>query len=657
MKQRQRTFFFDFLVQQLTLTVLPLLLLGAAFFMTVLPSINQLLFDGQKKLADSINSTVTAFFVGAEELLALRSLDLLGESEIQQSLKLQRFVQSTNVFETAYAVDDAQIIRAIGLPESMIANRAVFVGTDISRSPALRFDSANSTKRWSPVYQSLVTNAASSALSLPFGEGVLVAEFNMERLSALVADLSVAGTLVMIIDSNGNLIAHPDSELSKQQISMRFSDLFTDSTDQMRTGRFTWQQETYQAVVAPVPDMGWQTVVAQTEAVFFASTRQVFSAVVVVLVLSLLMMIAFVVQSARKLSRPIESLQKMSSFIEQGRFDIEAVYSPIKELQQLSDQFLNMALRLADRELENQALNEQLEQRVAMRTSQLAKANAKLTESMHQIEATMEQLVQSEKLASLGSMVAGIAHELNTPIGNGKVAISTQLDYIRDIQVKIDQQQLTKAALDEFIADMFATADISMRNLERAKDLISSFKQVSVDQTSSITRDFDLATIVKEVLVTLRPAYKNKPFNVETQLPENIQMHSKPGALMQILTNLINNALLHAMSDTGETLTVVISAQTQGDQVKVVVQDDGVGMPPEHVKRAFDPFFTTKMGKGGSGLGLNIVNRMVVGILQGEISLTSQVGQGTTFELRLPLSIREQQRSEMEASAEIRQQG
>lgn len=656
MKQRQRTFFLDFLVQQLTLTVLPLLLLGAAFFIIVLPSINQLLFDGQKKLADSINSTVTAFFVGAEELLAVRSLDLLGESNEEQSFKLQRFVQSTSVFETAYAVDDAQIIRAIGLSESLTVNRAVFLGADISRSPALRFDSSISAKRWSPVYQSLVTNAASSALSLPFGEGALVAEFNMERLSALVADLSVAGTLVMIIDSNGNLIAHPDSELSKQQISMRFSDLFTDSTDQMRTGRFTWQQETYQAVVAPVPDMGWQTVVAQTEDVFFASTRQVFSAVVVVLVLSLLMMIAFVVQSARKLSRPIEALQKMSSFIEQGRFDIEAVYSPIKELQQLSDQFLNMALRLADRELENQALNEQLEQRVAVRTSQLAKANAKLTASMHQIEATMEQLVQSEKLASLGSMVAGIAHELNTPIGNGKVAISTQLDYIRDIQVKIDQQQLTKAALDEFIADMFTTADIGMRNLERAKDLISSFKQVSVDQTSSITRDFDLASIVNEVLVTLRPAYKNKPFNVETRIPTDIHMHSKPGALMQILTNLINNALLHAMRDTGGALTLVISAQTQGDEVKIVVQDDGVGMPPEHVKRAFDPFFTTKMGRGGSGLGLNIVNRMVVGILQGEISLTSHVGMGTAFELYLPLTIKEQS-GELAAGSKIKQQG
>jgi signal transduction histidine kinase len=304
----------------------------------------------------------------------------------------------------------------------------------------------------------------------------------------------------------------------------------------------------------------------------------------------------------------------------------------------VSDALVAMADQVKSREQELKELNVELEGRVEARTAELLTINDELTQSVMRLETTMEQLVQSEKLASLGSLVAGIAHELNTPIGNGKIAVSSQQDYIRDIRKADAANQLTRTMLDQFIDDIGSTAEMAFSNMERASELIRSFKQVAVDQTSSHQRTFNLATVVNEVLVTLRPTLKKSPVQVETHIPANIEMHSMPGPLAQILTNLINNSVFHGLGDK-ESLTIILTAELQQQSVRLKIEDTGVGMEDDTVKRAFDPFFTTKMGQGGSGLGLNIVHRMVKGILKGDIQLTSQPGQGTEFELTLPVDI------------------
>ncbi len=270
------------------------------------------------------------------------------------------------------------------------------------------------------------------------------------------------------------------------------------------------------------------------------------------------------------------------------------------------------------------------------RSDALQGANAELAHSIETLNRTQDDLVRSEKLAALGALVAGIAHELNTPIGNSLLAASALVDHTRSFTLDC-ANGLRRSALEEHIEDVNKAGDILLRNLFRAADLVASFKQVAVDRESSQGRTFALNDMVTEVMLTLWPTIKKSPVNVQQEIPKDIVMNSYPGPLGQVITNLVNNALIHAFEgrDSG---TVLLSARaTVVGWIELCVQDDGIGIAPEFVKRIYDPFFTTKLGKGGSGLGLNIAYNIVHGILGGKIDVATELGVGTTFTLTLPI--------------------
>ncbi|MES2071391.1 MAG: PAS domain S-box protein [Pseudomonadota bacterium] len=284
---------------------------------------------------------------------------------------------------------------------------------------------------------------------------------------------------------------------------------------------------------------------------------------------------------------------------------------------------------------EIKALNINLEDRVNERTDSLQQANQALAATLTTLNMAKDELVRSDKLAVLGSLVAGIAHELNTPIGNSLMIATTLLDHTRQLS-KDFSSGLTRSGLAGYIENTRDANDILVRNLQKAAGLISSFKQVAVDQTSSQRRKFDLAEVVAEIVLTLSPTIKKTSYTIYSNVAEDINLDSYPGPLGQVLTNLINNALIHAFDDrpSGQ---ISISAKIISDQsVMLTVQDNGVGIPPENIKRIFDPFFTTKLGAGGSGLGLNITHNIVTGLLGGRVQVESTLGIGTTFALMLP---------------------
>jgi PAS domain S-box-containing protein len=283
-------------------------------------------------------------------------------------------------------------------------------------------------------------------------------------------------------------------------------------------------------------------------------------------------------------------------------------------------------LRKAQAALE--ALNASLEERVGARTRELAQA----FEELRQAQA---QLVQSETLASLGRMVAVIAHELNTPIGNSRIAASALHDESRAFAGKV-AQGLRRSDLDDFVERMKSGTEMLEVALQRAADLVASFKQVAVDQTTSQRRQFDLETVISEIRTTLQPSLKRANCTVEWQVAQGLQMDSYPGPLGQVLMNLINNSLLHAFEGQASGMVRISSAPAGEEAVRITVADDGVGIPPQDQPHIFDPFFTTKMAKGGSGLGLNIVYNVVSSVLGGRISVDSEPGEGSRFELLLP---------------------
>ncbi|MCX7693840.1 MAG: ATP-binding protein [Tepidimonas taiwanensis] len=279
-------------------------------------------------------------------------------------------------------------------------------------------------------------------------------------------------------------------------------------------------------------------------------------------------------------------------------------------------------------------LNSELEQRVLERTQHLQHANAELAQALQHLQQAQDQLVQTEKLAALGSLVAGVAHEINTPVGNARMAISTLQEHLRAFESRW-REGLRRSDLQTLLQHVERGTDIALRNLGRAAELVSSFKQVAVDQTSSQRRQFHLHEVVQEILLTLTPQLKHTPYTVSAAVPSDIALDSYPGPLGQVLTNLVQNALIHGLAgrDHG---SIRIEASQDATHWRLRVSDDGAGMTEEVRRRAFDPFFTTRLGQGGSGLGLHIVHNVVTGMLGGRIELDTAPGRGTAFTIVCP---------------------
>jgi len=273
-------------------------------------------------------------------------------------------------------------------------------------------------------------------------------------------------------------------------------------------------------------------------------------------------------------------------------------------------------------------LNEGLERRVAERTAELQSA----LETLHQAR---DELVRSEKLAALGALVAGIAHELNTPIGNSVTVATTLAARTEEMAREFASGGLRRSSFDAFMENTREAGELLMRSLQRAQELVRSFKQVAVDQSSENRRPFELGEMLHEIAVTLGPMLKGSHCTLDIAPAEALQMDSYPGALGQILTNLISNALTHAFAGRPDG-HIAVTTQAGPDSVRISITDNGNGIDSASLQRIFDPFFTTRLGKGGSGLGLYIVYNLVTRTLGGQIDVQSTPGTGTRFTLALP---------------------
>lgn len=267
---------------------------------------------------------------------------------------------------------------------------------------------------------------------------------------------------------------------------------------------------------------------------------------------------------------------------------------------------------------------------------ELTRAHAELNDTLEKLRFTQAELVEREKAAALGSLVAGVAHELNTPIGNSLTGASTLRDHTL-LLIKQFKDGLKRSSLEAYLDVAGDASEIVVRNLHRAAELINGFKQVAVDQTSAQRRRFRLDVVVSEFIAMLQPSIKKSAYEVEYVIPEGIEMDSFPGPLGQVVSNLINNAFLHGFEGRAEGLVRIEGYLLGEGWVEMMVSDNGVGISKENLGHIFDPFFTTKLGSGGSGLGLNIVHNLVTKILGGRITVQSDPNRGTTFVFSLPL--------------------
>jgi signal transduction histidine kinase len=275
------------------------------------------------------------------------------------------------------------------------------------------------------------------------------------------------------------------------------------------------------------------------------------------------------------------------------------------------------------------SLNETLEQRVEQRSAQLQAA-------MLIVRQSQEELARGAANATLNTLAASVSHELGTPLGNSLITATTMTDHARRFEAMAEVGQLKRSDLIAFLRTMREGSDLIERSLYRAVELVKNFKQVAADHASEQRRSFDLAAVVRDVLNTLSPTLRHQPHTVTTTIPEGITLDSFPGAIGQVLINLVNNAYLHAF-DGREHGCVSIRAHAEAGQVHLVVEDDGVGMSQTLLAQLFQPFFSTKIGRGGTGLGMTIVDNLVHKILGGTLGIQSSVDVGTVFDICLPL--------------------
>ncbi|MGI6092244.1 MAG: hypothetical protein GX348_04900 [Veillonellaceae bacterium] len=289
----------------------------------------------------------------------------------------------------------------------------------------------------------------------------------------------------------------------------------------------------------------------------------------------------------------------------------------------------NLMLSQAEREIKQ--LNQALESRVL----EFEAANSDLQQTLAKLQETQEHLIQQEKLASLGSLVAGIAHEINTPIGSGVTAASYLEQETNAIVKQFKANALRRSELDSYLAASNEAIKIILINLRRASELISSFKKVAIDRSSDAKQFFNIKKYIGAVILSLRPQLKKANHHIIVKCDDYINLNSYPGDFSHIITNLIINTLVHAYPS-GNQGTITIDVSHQNDKLTLIYSDDGIGIPENHLPKIFEPFFTTRRGNGGTGLGLNIIYNIVTQNLKGSISCTSRPNQGTSFTITIP---------------------
>ena len=372
-------------------------------------------------------------------------------------------------------------------------------------------------------------------------------------------------------------------------------------------------------------------------------TVLLFLGMIILILLSLVMI--YKIQNF--ISLPIINLAKTAQEISLSEdYTIRAKKMYSDEVGHLYDDFNSMLEKIEQRGREREEaetisrtyqahlerLTNELEMRVQDRTNELQ-------ESLDRLQSAQSQLIESEKMSALGNLVAGVAHEVNTPLGISITAASIFKNEIKNVRKMLDEGKLSKTALEQFIETIFEADEILIKNLDRAALLVKNFKKISVDQSSEELRAFELNSYLQEVISTFKNELKHRPIELKLQLdPLPMQMNSFPGAISQIVVNMLQNALLHGFEydQEGE---INIETQHHNDYATIIFSDNGKGVDTNISQKIFEPFITTKRNKGGTGLGLNITYNLVTQHLGGSIRLDSDYKDGARFIMEVPYDI------------------
>ena len=355
---------------------------------------------------------------------------------------------------------------------------------------------------------------------------------------------------------------------------------------------------------------------------------------------SLALWIIFLIFAKRYLTKPFLEIIDFTDNIDFEKLkDTKFKYKQNNktEFEVLKKTFNQMFQRLNISNDKYIKLNDELEIKVEERTYELEESNEELETTIENLKQTQNQLIESEKMASLGSLVAGVAHEINTPIGAGLSGISHFLEKTKEIKKNYEADNMSAEEFEEYLSTSNRLAEMININLERTAHLVKSFKQIAVDQTNEEKRAFNFCEYLHKIIFSLTNITKAKKTKINITCKDDLIISSYPGLYSQIITNLIINSMKHGFKEKMEG-TISIDVVQSINSLELIYKDDGKGITKENIKKIFEPFFTTSRENGGTGLGMNIVYNIVTNNLKGSITCDSTNGSGVIFKVLVPLN-------------------
>ena len=531
-------------------------------------------------------------------------------------------------FDRLLLVDNAEKVISVWPDNSYI------LGMDQSGTGYNKILNQNKTQFWSSTYINYTNGDISIDLIMPLNQGYLVGTIYLEELSDLILALdSKPGTIIAIADTNNTYLAHTDYEKVRQRLKDKYLlELSTNKTVGTK-GEVDIDGELMIPFVKTLDNNGWSVVVYYPVSLYEKPVWTLISKILVFQLGSLLFIVLFMFFISSYLNKIINSLLGFIKNIENGHYDITSPNVFLMEFKDVITGFEHMASKIKNREkqildknIEINKMNEELEIKIKERTIDLELANQNLNNTMLSLIETQEKLIQQEKLSSLGGLVEGIAHEVNTPLG---ISITTSSFMQREIHALIEKKNKAPTSdedINEFIETMQESELILNSSLKQVSELIDNFKNISVQEKSFSMVDALASDILGSVFLELGYDINNPLFKTNIE-PKDMKIHCFPEDIVLILFNLIRNALVHGINKQPDGV-ISVNMISNGNGITISVHDTGKGISKEYHSRIFDPFYTTlrgNMDSGSKGLGLYIIYNLIEKRYKGSIDCDSIV--------------------------------
>lgn len=445
---------------------------------------------------------------------------------------------------------------------------------------------------------------------------------------------------VAVIDNDNKIVGHSTPSLNP--IGTLF-DIPTFSSDGEKTGKIVlfWEIET-EFLLVTMPILKDSNIIGKvylTVNPFFLkqSEDKLLNNIIFVVCFFIFILFLTSIVFSRWIDKPFEEIIRQLNFanLGQGKLEFPLVIGRKDEFYTIANALIMADVRILKQKEELLDIQKDLEQRVESRTAEFKNEALKVKKSLEELRLYQQKLIEIEKMASLGSLVAGIAHEINTPVGVSITTVSYIEDETNTIFKLINDENLSKKNLLKYLSSVEKAAKAITFNLNNTAELVRSFKQMAIDQHTEDKRAFNLKEYLDEVLLSLNSRFKNKPISIRNKVDNDIDIVSYAGIFSQILTNFVINSLVHGFNDSTMHGEIMINASFVSDELIFTYEDNGLGINVEHINRIFDPFFTTKLGEGGSGLGLSIIYNLIHHKLNGHIKCEN-TKQGMMMTITLP---------------------